>query len=125
MDLNALMDNMKVVFLVVFCLCAGCQLIRYILLEYRIYRNNKAPVYTDRAVAHYKHEETDAPYLGRGYSYVHYITFHTDSGIAVKLYMNSDDFYIIQEGDTGELTWQGNKLWKFIPDKKKEESVNV
>lgn len=93
---------------------------RFVVLEYRGYKNRNAPVYTERAVAYHKHEEKDAPYMGRGYSYVYYITFHTDFGEAVKLYMTGDDFFIINEGDAGMLTWQGEKLWKFIPEPKEE-----
>lgn len=93
-------------------------IVQFIIMEYRSYKNSKAPVFTVRATAHYKHPEVDLPYLGRDYSYVHFITFHTELGEAVKLYMNGDDFYIINEGDVGELTWQGEKFWKFVPEKK-------
>ena len=98
----------------------GFGIIRFIVLEYRTHKNSNAPVFTDHATVLIKHPETDAPYLGRGYSYVYYITFHTDFGETVKLYMNRDDFYTLSEGDTGMLTWQGEKFWKFIPDKKEE-----
>lgn len=93
-------------------------LVQFIILEYRGYKTRNAPVYTQRATAHYKHSETDAPYLGRGYSYVYYITFHTDLGEALKLYMDKNDFYRIREGEAGQLTWQGSKFWKFIPEDK-------
>ena len=87
--------------------------VRFAVLEYRLHKNSIAPVHTERATVYFKHPETDAPYLGRGYSYVHYVTFHTDRGEAVKLYMNRYDFYPLQEGSTGALTWQGEKFWKF------------
>jgi len=94
--------------------------VRFVILAYRGHKNRNAPVYTERAAVYHKHDEVDVPYLGRGYSYVHYITFHTDFGEAVKLYMNRDDFYIIREGDVGQLTWQGEKFWRFVPEKKEE-----
>lgn len=113
-----MMDILSTVLVVLFSISVLYQIIRYIMLEYRGHKNRNAPVYTERATVYHKHEEKDAPYLGQGYSYVYYITFHTDFGEALKLYMTRDDFYILQEGDVGELTWQGEKFWKFIPDEK-------
>ena len=95
-------------------------IVRFIILAYRGHKNRNAPVFTERATAHYKHPEMSIPYMGRGYSYVRYITFHTDFGQAVKLYMNQEDFFLIPEGAVGQLTWQGEKFWKFIPEKREE-----
>ncbi len=120
MDLNAIADKAKPVIIALICVSVGFQLVRFLVLEYRIQRNSKAPVFTAHATAYYKHPEIDAPYLGPGYRYVYYITFHTDIGESVKLYMTGDDFYVINEGDTGQLTWQGEKFWKFVPDSKEE-----
>lgn len=103
---------------ILFAISVLFNIVRFGIHEYRRYKISKAPVFTARATAHCKHPEMDAPYLGRGYSYVYYITFHTEFGEAHKLYMTRDDFYIINEGDTGELTWQGEKFWKFMPEKK-------
>lgn len=125
MSVDQLAVWVKIAAVMIIGFSAVCGVIRFIILAYRGHKTRNAPVFTDRATVYFMHPEKDAPYLGRGYSYVYYITFHTDSGLAQKLYMTKDEFYIIQEGDTGMLTWQGNKLWKFIPDKKKEESVNV
>ena len=93
-------------------------IIRFVLIEYRLHRNSTAPVCTDRATVYFKHEEKDLPYMGRGYDYVRYVTFHTDRGEAVKLYMTGQQFFELQESDVGMLTWQGTKFWKFEPEKK-------
>ena len=94
--------------------------IRFIRSELRLYRNSQAPVCTERATFHYKHPEKDMVCAGRGSSELFYITFHTDFGQQLKLYMTYEHFYILEEGDTGMLTWQGTKFWKFIPEKKEE-----
>ena len=96
------------------------EIIRFAVTAYRNNRKNKAPVCTDRAVVYFKHPERDLPYMGRGYDYVCYVTFHTDHGEALKLHMTGQDFFEIQENDVGMLTWQGTRFWKFEPEKKEE-----
>lgn len=95
-------------------------LIRFIIREYKLHKNSIAPVFTDRATVYYKHPERDLPYMGRNYDYVCYVTFHTDHGEAVKLYMTGQEYFELNENDVGMLTWQGTKFWKFIPEKKEE-----
>lgn len=97
------------------------EIIRMVITIYRNDRKNKAPVYTEHAVVFHKHKKNDIVFAGIHSSYVFYITFHTDFGQILKLYMTRDDFYVIEEGAAGQLTWQGDKLWKFIPDKKEEK----
>ena len=97
-----------------------CAIIRFAIIEYRLHKNSAAPLCTDRATVYFKHEEKDLPYMGRGYDYVRYITFHTDHGEAVKLYMTGQEFFEVNENDVGMLTWQGKKFWKFEPEKKEE-----
>lgn len=96
------------------------EIIRMAVTLHRNNKKNKAPVYTERAVAYHKHEKTDIVFAGIHSTYVYYITFHTDFGEILKLYMTRDDFFIINEGDVGQLTWQGDKLWRFVPEKKEE-----
>ena len=91
--------------------------IRFIYNEVRLHRNNRSPVYTERATVHYKHPEKEMVYAGRGNHELFFITFHTDQGQQLKLYMTYEHFYILEEGDTGMLTWQGEKFWKFEPEK--------
>ena len=94
--------------------------IRFAIIEYRLHKDSVAPICTDRATVYFKHEEKDLPYMGRGYDYVRYITFHTDHGETVKLHMTGQEFFEIQENDVGTLTWQGTRFWKFEPEKKEE-----
>ena len=75
-----------------------------------------SPILTNRAVAYHKHSEQVHVAQGFANSAVFFITFHTDGGLILKLYMNSDQFYIIREGQTGQLTWQGDSLCRFTPD---------
>ena len=95
-------------------------IIRFLHREYRLHKNSAAPLFTDRATVYLKHEEKDLPYMGRGYDYVRYITFHTDRGESLKLYMTGQEFFEIRENDVGMLTWQGEKFWKFVPENKEE-----
>lgn len=84
-----------------------------VVLEYKNRKNRKAPVLSSPAIAFCKHPETALVNQGRTSGDVHFITFHTDSGEIVKLYMNPRDFYSIPEGTRGMLTWQGERFWKF------------
>ena len=97
----------------------------YVRNEIRLHRNSQAPVCSERATVHYKHTEKEMVYAGRGNNELFYITFHTEFGQQVKLYMTYEYFYTLEEGDTGILTWQGERFWKFVPDKKKEVQGNV
>ena len=102
-------------------LCAASilfSIVRFIVFTWRRHRIRNAPVYTEQATVYLKHEETDLPYLGRGSTPVHYVTFHTRFGEAVRLYMIPREFHALTEGDTGKLTWQGEKFWEFTPDTK-------
>ena len=95
-------------------------IIRFVRREYRLHKNSAAPLCTDRATVYFKHEEKDLPYMGRGYDYVRYITFHTDHGQAVKLHMTGQQFFETPEDAVGMLTWQGTRFWKFEPEKKED-----
>lgn len=88
-------------------------LIRFIVMEYRLHRRDRAPIETAPATVFHKHPDMEPVLAGRGSTYVYYITFHTDSGIILKLYMPSDQYHILEEGDHGILTWQRERFWKF------------
>ena len=90
----------------------------FIRTEIRLHRNSQAPEFTERATVYYKHPEKEMVYAGRGNNELFYVTFHTESGQQLKLYMTYDQFYNMEEGQTGLLTWQGEKFWKFLPDDK-------
>lgn len=120
MSVDQLAFGLKIAAVVIIGLSVADGIVRFISLAYRSHKNGNAPVFTERATAYYKHPEKELPYMGRNYSYVRYITFHTDFGQAVKLSMNQEDFLLIPEGTVGELTWQGEKFWKFKPEKQEE-----
>ena len=94
-------------------LAAAAFLLYFVIVEYRNHRRNNTPVETARAVAYYKHPDMEPALAGRHSSYIYYITFHTETGEILKLYMNSQDYFAISEGSWGILTWQHNKFWKF------------
>lgn len=87
--------------------------IRYIILEYRLHKRDQAAVETYRAVVYWKDPEPKQALLGRHSSWVYYITFHTDAGDILPLYLNGETYYSLQEGDKGILTWQADRFWKF------------
>lgn len=90
----------------------------YLVLDARrTRRKNETPVETSRALVYFKHPESEAmtvrTSVGLWNEHIHYITFHTDSGDILKLYLHEKDFLAIPEGTWGTLTWQGDKFWKF------------
>ena len=93
-------------------------IIRFIRSELQLHRNSIAPVCTEYATVHYKHPERDMVWAARGSNELFYITFHTEHGRQLKLYMTYENFYILEEGTAGMLTWQGERFWKFVPEKK-------
>ncbi len=93
-------------------------LLRFLRLERRNYRNSHAPVCTERALAYQKHREQELLSQGTASGSVFFITFHTDFGEIVRCYMGYENFYIIEEGAVGQLTWQGERFLGFVPEKK-------
>lgn len=47
---------------------------------------------------------------------VFYITFHADIGGEIEIYTDGNHAYLMHIGDTGELTYQGTRLWDFVPE---------
>ena len=120
MNTDELLGLLPTAFKYLFVGSIGLLLLYYIRNEIRLHRNSQAPVCTERATVHYKHAEKEMVYSGRGNTELFYITFHTEFGQQLKLYMTYEYFYTLEEGDTGTLTWQGERFWKFVPDEKKE-----
>lgn len=94
----------------------GTLVIRFLWLEWMQRKNSKANVEVCGAVAYYKDPEAGYLPQGRASSSVYHITFHTDAGDVVTLYMGYEDYFTIEEGTHGQLTWQGTKFWKFVQD---------
>lgn len=113
MDAQKLERILQILLYVSLGFCAAYWLLHFIVLEYKNWKNGQAPVNTCGAIAYIKHSETALVNQGRTSGDVHFITFHTDSGEIVKLYMNARQFYSIPEGSRGMLTWQGERFWKF------------
>lgn len=97
-------------------LTLGIVLGRFLLIELRTGRNRNQPLETVRATVYLRHPEMVPALAGRDNAYYYYITFHTQTGESLKLYMNRDAFFNIPEGASGELMWQGEKLWRFTLD---------
>lgn len=110
-------------------ICLGLSVISvlgyFIWINLRGKKQRELPVQTDRATVYYKHPEPEyfatgaARYTTAG-NYIYHITFHTDGGLALKLYLNFDRYAEIQENSAGQLTWQGNRFWNFVPEENKE-----
>ncbi len=99
----------------------GYSLFRWLYIEWRNHKSQKAPVQTCDAVVQCKHPEKVLVNQGRTSGDVHFITFRTSSGETPKLYMTFRDFYAMEEGAKGTLTWQGERFWKFIPEEAAEK----
>lgn len=113
MSTEQIIHTSKTVLTGVFFIAVIWNVIRFLLMEYRLYKRDRVAIETDRATVYYKHPEMEPVLAGRSSTYVYHITFHTESGESLKLYMNPTEYYKIQEGDTGKLTWQGPRFWKF------------
>jgi len=86
--------------------------------ESRRIKNNNSPEIRIRATAIKKSVTSDnVQYAGRGMSdTVFYGTFLLENGQTVELYMSGQKYIIFDEGDTGELWYQGTKMLGFIKD---------
>ena len=85
----------------------------FIVVNYRSSRRNKAPVETARAMVHYKNPDMEPVLLGRHSSYIYHVTFHTETGESITLYLNPDKYHALTEGSWGILTWQADRFWRF------------
>lgn len=116
MDVEKIRSVANIILYIALGFCILYWIAHSIVLASRNHRNSTAQVMTEPAVVYLKHQETALVNQGRTSGDVHFITFHTDSGDIVKLYMNAQDFYSIPEGSRGILTWQGTRFWKFTQE---------
>ena len=86
--------------------------------ESRRIKNNNAPEITVRATVIGKSLTSDnVQYAGRGMTdTVFYGTFRTENYETIELYMSGQKFVTFEEGDTGELRYQGTKMLVFKKD---------
>lgn len=115
MDTDTLTSVLRILIPILGVIGIGGMLVRWIQLERFSRKNSQAAVETDMAVAYFKDPEVGHLPQGRASSSVHYITFHTDGGDIITLYMGPRDYYAIEEGARGKLTWQGARFWGFEP----------
>jgi len=105
-----ILETIKNVFII---LAVASFVIYFILVNYRSHKKNSAPVETARAMVYYKNPEMEAVLLGRHSSYIYHVTFHTETGESITLYLNPDQFHPLTEGSWGMLTWQADRFWHF------------
>ena len=106
--------------MIIFLLFAAWPLYLTIKAEYRRYKNNHAPEIKIRATVVKKSVTADniqyANWAMRDGGTVFYGTFRTEDFQTVELYMSGQKFVTFEEGDTGELWYQGTKMLGFKKD---------
>jgi hypothetical protein len=110
------MSEEQILNIIIYSLLAlviGIHLINTIRIQVGAYRQRRLPVLTAPAEAWYKHPGMEPVLIGRHSTYLFHITFRTEDGLEMKLYMNRDVYFIIPEGAKGDLVWQGDRLIKF------------
>ncbi len=116
MSIEQIYSMIKIVCLVVFGFWLCWFLARFVIIEVRNRKNSNAPVETEAVTVQTKHPEIVIVPQGRASSNVMFITFFTDSGRVIKLHMGPRDYYAIPDSGRGQLTWQGERFWKFVPE---------
>lgn len=83
------------------------------------YMKKKGPVVKCHAVTKSKRfEYSNTPQIYyRGNRYDFLITFIKEDGTEVELYTGEVNYNMFDEGDAGDLTYQGDKLIEFVWDK--------
>lgn len=85
----------------------------FIVVNYRSSKRNNALVETARAVVYYKNPKMEPVLLGRHSTYIYHVTFHTETGEILTLYLNPQNYHALSEGSWGILTWQADRFWRF------------
>ena len=83
------------------------------------YMRRKGPVVKCHAVAKSKRfEYSNTPQIyTRGNAYNFLVTFIKEDGTEVELYTGEVNYDMFDEGDAGNLIYQGDKLIEFVWDK--------
>lgn len=126
MDYSGVQNIVTIILLCGFACIAAFGAAHFVYLNYRGWKQRKLPVQTARATVYCKYP--DPEYVSGSQNihatssgYIYYITFHTDTGEVLKLYLNPKPFFAIEENAVGQLTWQGGRFWNFVPEEKEEE----
>ena len=78
-------------------------------------KEDYGPEMTGKATVKSKHVE-QGRYLGKAPSRWNYMMiFSLSDGEEIELYVTQDVFATLQEGHTGQLTWQGKRFYHFDP----------
>ena len=79
-------------------------------------KDDKGPEMTGRATVKSKRVD-QGRYLGKAPTRWNYLmTFTLSDGEEIELYMTQDFFATLQEGQSGQLTWQGKRFYHFEAD---------
>lgn len=79
-------------------------------------KDDKGPEMTGHATVK-AHRVDQGKYLGKAPSRWNYlITFSLSDGEEIELYVTDDIFSSLKAGQTGQLTWQGKRFYRFDPD---------
>ena len=90
----------------------------YMFYQQWVYRDkdDKGPELTGQATVTSK-RVAQGRYVGKAPSRWNYLmTFTLSDGEQIELYTSEATFGELQEGQTGQLTWQGKRFYSFDPD---------
>jgi len=85
--------------------------------NYRGYLNRKQPVVEVMATVLSHREGGEIVSTGgmliSGSDTISFITFASDNGQLIEVYVGKQDYHTIHDGEYGKLTYQGQRLWRF------------
>ena len=97
----------SVLFVIVFLLILGMFIFVFVSNIARAARDRASPRLTVQARVVAKRAQVWNPYTD------YYATFEVGSGDRMELSLDGEDFGLLAEGDSGELTFQGGKFLSF------------
>ena len=97
----------SVLFVIVFLLILGMFIFVFVSNIARAARDRASPRLTVQARVVAKRAQ-----VWNHYTY-YYATFEVESGDRMELSLDGEDFGLLAEGDSGELTFQGGKILSF------------
>ena len=112
----------KILFMLMFLLVFGMILFTIIRGIGQWNRNNHSPRLTVRATVVSKrgdvshHHHSGGPNGGVGHtttSTTYYVTFQVESGDRMELHVSGSEYWMLVEGDAGDLTFQGTRYLGF------------
>ena len=106
---------MELLFPLMFLLVMGVFVVTFVKIIGTWHKNNNSPrltvpakVVTKRTnVSHHRHNHHTH------HSTTYYVTFQVDSGDRMELHITGQEYGMLAEGDTGNLTFQGTRYLGF------------